>query len=79
MLQLTDKATCQNMHLTKGGFKQVLHICLTVDMHLITGIYGIRNKFTCSSCLGTFFINQSDCSELCIFSIPIPFFNLLVS
>ena len=28
------------MRLTKSGFKQVLHMRLTVDMRLITGVYG---------------------------------------
>ena len=40
MLQLTDEATSHNlnyMHLTNSGFKQVLHVRLTVDMRLITG------------------------------------------
>ena len=36
----------------------------------------MRNKLTCSSCLGTFFINQSDCGELCISFDPYSFFEI---
>ena len=34
------------MHLTKSDFKQVLHMRLTVDVHLITRVYSIYPRFT---------------------------------
>ena len=39
------------MRLTKSGFKQVLHMRLTVDMRLITRVYGSTIHIICKNSL----------------------------